>query len=150
MILFALAAAVAQPTETPSGFVARFYAQYRKQAFGSLERPENWYAPRLLAAIKDDSRLAQGEIGYLEGDPLCGCQDYDRISARITSYRRPSSNTALVRVYVDLGFGPQDARYLRLSLTLTSRGWRVADVSSSDEPSLLRALQRSNATQRRR
>lgn len=144
----ALVAAASQPQETPQAFVARAYSQYRKHPYGSLEHPAQWYAQRLAAAINEDTRLAHGEIGYLEGDPLCDCQDYDHIAERITSFRRLSVSRVVVGVRVDLGFAPQDAPNLRLTLDRTADGWRIADVASAEEPSLLRTLQRSNSKAR--
>jgi hypothetical protein len=56
--------------------------------------------------------------------------------------KRPTRQSADALVHVDLGIGA--ARDLRLKLVLTGSGWRIADVGSKDEPSLLGALRRSN------
>jgi hypothetical protein len=61
---------------------------------------------------------------------------------QVRSLKQPTRHSADARVHVDLGIG--EARDLRLKLVLTAGGWRVADVGSADEPSLLGALQRSN------
>ena len=68
MMLLALALAAAPAAESPRAFVERIYAGYRTSGFSPFARPERWFAPRLLAAIKEDSRLAHGEVGYLDGD----------------------------------------------------------------------------------
>jgi hypothetical protein len=39
---------------------------------------------------------------------------------------------------------------VKFSLLRTAAGWRIADVSSSDEPSLLKALQAANAKARKK
>ena len=146
MILAALALAAAAPADTPRGFVATAYAQYRRPGFSPLQRPERWFAPRLTAAIAEDSRLARDEVGYLDGDPLCDCQDHRRIAARIAGYQRLTPGLASVRVHVDLGLGR--ARDLRLSVARTAAGWRIADVSDGAGKSLLRELERANARAR--
>ncbi len=141
MLLLAFAAAAAQPAETPRQFIARVYAQYRHRDFSPLERPERYFSPTLVAAIREDARLAQGEVGALDGDPLCDCQDYGRLSADVRSLQQ-SGRRATARVHVTLT--PRESRNLRLSLVRTSLGWRVSDVVDPYGRSLLRALNESN------
>jgi hypothetical protein len=100
------------------------------------------FAPALIQQIREDERLAKGEVGYLDGDPLCDCQDYGELTAHIRKLDQPTKQSASALVHVELGEGT--ARDLRLKLVLTHSGWRVADVISSDGQSLLRELQRSN------
>ncbi len=45
--------------------------------------------------------------------------------------------------------GTPDRRDIKLELVRTPSGWRVADIGTSDDPSLLRALEKSNREQRR-
>ena len=106
MILLALAAAAAaKPAETPQRFLDGVYANYRKADFSPFRRPASYFAPRLLAAIEEDSRLAHGEVGYLDGDPLCQCQDAVGLRARVASVRgerqalkrKSSSTTPTIR-----------------------------------------------------
>ena len=141
MILFALLLAASQPAEDPAAFIRRVYAGYAHSGYSPLAHPEKLFSPMLTAAIRQDS--SGGEVGYLDGDPLCDCQDYDRISARILSIRRPSARSASARVHVTLG--PKEVRDLKLSLVLTRSGWRIADIIGPDGHSLLRELQHSNA-----
>ena len=142
MILLFLAALAAQPTaaDTPQSFLRHVYAGYTKQGFSPLEEPAKVFAPTLTAAIAKDS--SGGEVGYLDGDPLCDCQDFERLTASVQSIRRPTRTSAVARVHVDLGGGA--TRDLRLSLIHTKAGWRIADVASTDGRSLLRELRRSN------
>lgn len=142
-MLLVFAAALAQPqAETPRAFVEHLYAGYRHAAFSPLKNPERIFAPRLLAAIEEDSRLAQGEVGYLDGDPVCQCQDAAGLKAAITSVKPQGPDKATVRVSIRLqGYRPRPAT---LSLVRTRAGWRIADIASADEPSLLREIEDSN------
>jgi hypothetical protein len=146
MILLVLAAAVAPVGDTPRHFIERVYAHYRDENYSPFVHPERVFAPPLTAAIREDERLAKGEVGYLDGDPLCDCQDYEKLTARIRKLDRPTRQSAGALVHLDYGNG--EGRDLRLKLVLTKSGWRVADVGSTDQPSLLGALQRSNAAAR--
>ena len=51
--------------------------------YNPFDQPERVFAPPLLAAINEDARLANGEVGYLDGDPLCQCQDAAGLKARV-------------------------------------------------------------------
>src|SRR5947209_12652404 len=139
MILILLAALAHQPAaETPRTFLQRVYAAYSKPDFSPLERPAAFFAPALTAAIREDELLAKGEVGYLDGDPLCDCQDYGRVAVRIDSLQMATRSAATAKVHVDLGGG--ETRDLRLDLLRTQAGWRIADVTGADHHSLLREL----------
>ena len=139
MILFALLMAASQPAEDPAAFIRRIYSGYEHSGYSPLLHPEKLFSPTLTEAIRTDS--SGGEVGYLDGDPLCDCQDYDRVSARIVSIRQPDGHSASARVHVTLG--PGEARDLTLSLVLTRSGWRIADIVGIDGHSLLKELKRS-------
>jgi len=141
MILTALLLAGAQPTETPAAFVRHAYAGYRDRGYSPLLHPEKLFSPALTAAIRKDG--SGSEVGYLDGDPLCDCQDFERISARIMSIKRP--NARLANVHLRVTLGPNEVRDLRMGLVLTRSGWRISDIIDPRGHSLLKELQRSNA-----
>ena len=141
MILLSLLIAASQPAEGPAAFIRRVYAGYAQSGYSPLLDPEKLFSPTLTEAIRRDS--SGGEVGYLDGDPLCDCQDFERISARILSIKRPNARSASARVHVTLG--PKAERDLKISLVLTPSGWRIADVVDPRGHSLLKELQRSNA-----
>jgi hypothetical protein len=142
MILLALLAAAAQPAEGPRAYMERLYANYRTSDYSPFTHPERVFAPPLLRAIKEDSRLANGEVGYLDGDPVCQCQDSAGIHPTITSVTQERPDKAVVRV--SIGWNGDKARPATFKLVRTKAGWRIADVGSADEPSLLRALETAN------
>lgn len=149
MILFLLAAAAAHPHphgETPRAFMQRLYASYANADFSPFKHPERVFAPRLRAAIAEDAKLANGEVGYLDGDPVCQCQDADGLKATVVRVTPRGARQATVQVSIGLaGYMPRLARF---SLEQGNSGWRIADVGSADEPSLLQALEVSNRKQR--
>jgi hypothetical protein len=149
MILLFLAAAAAQPqAANPRAFLERTYANYRNPDFNPFSHLDRYFAPRLIAAIREDSRLAHGEVGYVDGDPICQCQDPDGLHARVARVTPQGPGKALAEVIVD--FTDSTARRVRFSLVRTVAGWRIADVSSGDEPSFLRAIEDSNRKARRK
>lgn len=142
-----LAPAAAPVAESPRAFVERLYAAYRNPDFSPLSKPERVFAPPLVAAIAEDRRLSRDEVGFMDADPLCECQDPSGMRPRIEAVSEPARGAAIVRV--TLRFGPTNRRDLRLRLIRLAVGWRVADVSSSDQPSLLGDLQAWNRRVRR-
>ncbi|HEX8241708.1 MAG TPA: hypothetical protein VF574_18380 [Allosphingosinicella sp.] len=139
-LLVALLAA-APAAETPRAFVERLYAGYRDPDYSPLARPRRVFAPPLVAAIREDRRLSRDEVGYMDADPLCQCQDPSGLQPRIGEVRGSDRGRATVNVRVDFG---SDRRELSLRLVRTAAGWRVADVATADEPSLLAGLRRFN------
>jgi hypothetical protein len=148
MLVVLLVAAAAQPVESPKVYVERLYANYRHSDYSPFKHPERVFAPRLLSAINEDSNLSHGEVGYLDGDPVCQCQDADGLHASVKGVTRQGRDSAAVSVQLD--FVDSTPTHVRISLLRTRAGWRIADVSAPDEPSLLRALEVSNRKARAR
>jgi hypothetical protein len=152
MILPWLAAAALAPApadESPRAFVERLYAGYRDPDYSPLERPERVFAPPVVAAIREDQRLSRDEVGYMDADPLCQCQDPAGLSPLIAEVRRPGARTASARILLRFGVDGDGDREVSLQLVRTPSGWRIADVATPDSPSMLRELRRFNARRRR-
>jgi hypothetical protein len=146
MILAALMLAGAAPqNETARAFLERVYADYVLDGLSSLQHVDELFAPGLAAQIRKDAELAGDEVGYLDGDPLCDCQDLGGVKPRIENVEARGSDGAEAKVVMD--FGTRDVRTIMLRLEKTSGGWRVADVGTKDEPSLLETLRQSNGGQ---
>jgi len=147
MILFALAAANPAANESPRAFVERLYASYSNEDYSPFEHPERVFAPALLAAINEDSKLANGEVGFIDADPICQCQDTAGMRSSVASVTG-SRGQATARITLSWQ-GTKDRRDVRLRLTRTPAGWRIADVITTDEPSLLHDLQEANRKARK-
>jgi hypothetical protein len=146
MILLAFLMAAAPAAETPKAYMQRLYSSYRQKDFSPFDHPERYFAPKLLAAIREDARLAEGEVGYVDGDPVCQCQDTAGLHASITRVSWQRRDKALV--YVSIGFTGDKPRPTTYTLVRTSAGWRIADISSADEPSFLDEINKSNREMR--
>jgi Protein of unknown function (DUF3828) len=146
LILAAALLAPAQPADSPSGFVSRLYAAYRSPDYSPFRNPARIFAPPLVAALRENERLSSGEVGYLDADPLCQCQDPGGLRASVAAVRRPRPGSAEVRVRI--AFRGGGARDLRLRLARTPAGWRIADIATPDEPSFLAGLTAWNRRKR--
>ena len=138
--------AAAAPAETPRAFVERLYAGYRDPDYSPLAHPGRIFARPLVAAIAEDARLSRGEVGFIDADPLCQCQDPSGLRPEIREVGLGPSGQATARVRLD--FGPTDRRDLTLRLVRTGSSWRVADIATADSPSFLRELERFNRRRR--
>ena len=124
----------------------QLYARYSDPSFNPLTHADLYFTPKLAAAIEEDSRIAKGEVGYLDGDPICQCQDPAGLQVIVANERMIGADQAEVSVSISLaGYEPRPATF---RLVRTKAGWRIADISAVDEASLLRALEKSNRTQR--
>jgi hypothetical protein len=144
-LLLALAAPAAA-AETPAGFVSRLYASYRDENFSPFRRKSRIFAPAFVAALDEDSRLYRDEVGFIDADPICQCQDPAGMKAEVGRARTAGAGRA--EVPVRIRFGASDVRDIRLELIRVGGAWRIADIASADEPSFLAELQASNRRRR--
>ena len=136
--LMAATAAAAQSLESAQGFVAGLYHAYERSQPDYLgRRAGGVFSPRLLGLIRRDERNAHGEVGALDGDPICDCQDPDgvRLTALTVTPAGPGRATARVRLRF-----PDGPRAMTLDLTAVAGQWRVDDVHTKDTPSLVGML----------
>lgn len=141
-LIAALLLAPAPAAESPRAFVERLYAGYRQPDYDPLADPGRVLAPPLAAAVAEDVRLSKDEVGYMDADPFCQCQDPGGLRPLVGEVR--TSGRSAATAHVLLRFPGSDRRDLSLRLVRTAAGWRVADVVTADEPSLLASLRRFN------
>jgi Protein of unknown function (DUF3828) len=149
----ALASSAARAGDLASAraFVAWIYSHYptatHRPVFDALgvANKRVIFAPSLIALFDEDTRLAHGEVGALDGDPLCDCQDDGGMVFKIASVRPVDpahASAVVVRSYPDSKVPEIEA--ITLDLTLAKGRWRVFDVRSKDTPSLRAMLIQSN------
>ena len=132
--------AFAAASESPEDFVRRIYARYHAKGPGvPMDRRGGaaFYAPALLDAFAKDEAMAHGEVGTIDGDPLCGCQEYN---LRVKSVAVETSDADLVKARVGL-VNLGSANTVTLTLSRTPSGWRIADVGDKDTKSVMALLQ---------
>ena len=136
-------------------FVTWLYSHYpasgRVHDFDSLGPSiAKVFDPSLIALIREDQRLANGEVGALDGDPVCDCQDDAGSTFTVRSLRAMDST----RVVAIVARGPdetgQGAEDIGLDLAFAAGRWRIYDIHSNDTPSLRAYLIKSNREARAR
>lgn len=95
------------------------------------------YSPSLIRLIRLDQRRGHGDIGKLDYEPLCECQDPSGLRYTIKSMV-PVGRYKL-RAEVTLVNSPTGATWQKnviLDLVWTKQGWRINDTHTAREPSL--------------
>jgi hypothetical protein len=143
-------ASATAPAQSPRAFVEDLYGQYKKdQSFSPFTHQEQWFDADLIAAIKEDETLANGEVGAVDGDPICSCQDTGGMDAQVQGVEQTSPTTAVATV--QLWANSPDARPLKVDLVVVGGQWRVHDVHSvndGQEESFLTYVRAENAKAR--
>ena len=143
---FALIAALAAPLYAQAqgldgarAFTLGLYDAYRKGEPDYQGRDAaGAFAPPLLALIRrDQATTPSGDVGILDGDPICDCQDAQGL--KLTHLAISGAGPGRAHARVTLRF-PGETRSMGLDLVAEGARWRVADVHTQDTPSLLGLL----------
>lgn len=125
-------------------FVRQLYASYSPDGPGvpnKTLKEEDVYDASLIALMKADQDAADGEIGYLDGDPLCDCQDWGDIRVRSLEFAPVDDERIKARVVLKDVLTGED-RDLGLLLHRTAGGWLVEDCFN-EQGSLAKNLRNS-------
>jgi hypothetical protein len=141
--LFALtitSMASAADTASARAFVERMYAAYADDSTSpaplGADAP-SLFAPKLLALIRDDQRRERGEVGLLDFDPICGCQDFQRLTVKAIHFQALAPGRLRATVNLVNDGQPKSIGFI---LVVQDGQWRIADVREPHVPSLVRFL----------
>ena len=87
------------------------------------------FDPGMIAAFREDSRLANGEVGFVDADPLCQCQDDSGLKPKVVSVTMTGPDAA--DAVVNLQY-PEETVVLTLHLVPVNGAWRIYDLSMGD------------------
>jgi hypothetical protein len=94
-----------------------------------------------IALMKADEKALNGELGDIDGDWLCDCQDFQSITATVTvQSATPTSAKATADFHDSMDAGGKPKRDT-FDLVKTPAGWRIHDMGTADQPSLRKVLQ---------
>jgi hypothetical protein len=139
-----LQSAGASRNPSAEAFVRHLYQREAREtradedAFAGYKGAESIYSPSLLSLIRRDIRNAKGEVGLLDYDPICGCQDSEGLM--VEALRIVATDASHVKTMVTIFPPGINQRQLTLNLVLLPQGWRVDDVEGPEGFRPLRAL----------
>jgi hypothetical protein len=143
-LLACLPTAHAQTAKQADTFVRQIYRAYEHPSKSDPDvlgkQAASFFSPHLLALIrKGEKATPSGDVGKLDFDPLCACQDTAGIKMEELHIAMQGTGKALATVML---FFPEPAKIqVRLSLLWTPQGWRISDIGTKDVPSLRKLLE---------
>jgi hypothetical protein len=135
--------AQAQNFKSAKEFVQQVYKNYADPDLNRmLGRQVLFYTPDLYHLILADRTAHPGEIGKLDRDPICDCQDPgDRGDLNVQSIKLFASSQTRLKATVAFLITNEPVT-VTLSLLDTRPGWRIDDIRSRDMPSLRALLEK--------
>ena len=88
---------------------------------------------KLMAA---DTKALKGELGEIDGDWLCDCQDWGSLAATVTVTEATPTAAKAVAVFHDSQVSDDHPGRDTFDLVKTPAGWRIHDMGTTSDPSL--------------
>lgn len=138
---FAACPSRAQDAASAKSFLVSVYQHYQHGANGvDLDGPRAalYFHSSLLALMRADDKANAGEVGVLDGDPVCGCQDWDGIWDLKIEVQLKDQTHAQALVSFAL-FGPKNRtsdslRKLQITLVPERGSWHIYNVVDQSRP----------------
>ena len=132
----------AQTPKQAEDFVRGIYAKYNTERGVDTTSKGGgaYFSPSLLDLIrKEERRTKPGDVGVLDFDPICSCQDSDGLSLAWLDVKPGATGTAVAVATLHYPDSSEDIR-VELSLKWFREGWRIDEISTKDVPSLRKLL----------
>jgi hypothetical protein len=133
-------AALAQDAKSAESFLRTIYAAYTPKGHPvDLAGPkaETILESSLAALLRTDQKLADGEVGAIESDPICACQDFDIRSVAVAVTPDGADKVKATASFKNFG----KAARVDFDLVSAGSGWRIFDIHEEDIPSLRKLLE---------
>jgi hypothetical protein len=134
------AAAPVASAASAEQFVRGLYAKYTpngKPTPFAYPDAKNIVDAQMLALLKKDQDKSNGEVGAMDGDPVCNCQDWDKLKVTSLHTAMQGNGAATAEVaFINAG----SSEKIHFSLVWMNGGWRIHDIGTKDQPSLVTYL----------
>jgi Protein of unknown function (DUF3828) len=128
-----------QKSTSAESFLTGLYATYQSPTVPDFlgKSADTLFTPALLQLIREDQKIPQGNVGMLDYDPLCDCQDFEISDFRVIT--KLSKENDILAEIIFKNFGAE----VRLDISLKNDGrqWKIADIHTKSVPTLFHALQ---------
>jgi hypothetical protein len=126
-------------------FLDGVYAHYKTSSSNSTFQPFDANArdvldPDTIALMKADEKALNGDLGDIDSDWLCDCQDYQSITATVTVQSATPTQAKASAVFHDSMDAGSPPKHDTFDLVKTPAGWRIHDMGTADQPSLRKVL----------
>ena len=139
VLIFPATLAPAQDASSATNFLQAVYRQYENHGKGinlTGSSAGKFFHSSLISLIKKDERAVAPEVGVLDGDPICSCQDWDGIWDLKIAIEMPDSARAIAFVSFSLSkdSSASDRRSLEITLAPEKGQWRIYNVFDKTDP----------------
>jgi hypothetical protein len=134
--------ACGQDANSAKLFLASIYKHYANRGKGiDINGPKarGVFDSSLIALLHADQKaVGPNEVGVLDGDPICSCQDWDGIwDLKITDEMEPDGRVKAAVSFAT--FAPragsdQDHRSIEMTLVPEGGQWRIWDILDKSDP----------------
>jgi len=98
------------------------------------------FDPEMVALLAADTKALKGELGGIDGDWLCDCQDWGSLVAKVTVLSANATTAKATADIHDTKVQDDHPRHDTFDLVKTADGWRIHDMGTADQPSLRAVL----------
>lgn len=121
-------------------FIETVYAPYVRPAVQAIPQGNRMFSAQLAELIEQDRVAAAGEVGTLDHDPLCACQDFRNFVLGPLDIARSGDAAAKVKVSFT-NDGAASAVELSLQRQPQGSAWVIADIGEPGIPSVVALLE---------
>jgi hypothetical protein len=143
-----VAAAQAAAPRTDSGqaqaFLTGLYTHYQSSKNDTFDmfgaNKTEVFDPDTLALLAEDSKVLKGELGDVDGDLLCDCQDFVSLKSQVAVQSATPTEAQASAEVQDVGMPGMSPKHILFKLTKTNGVWRIHDVKADSQDWLRASL----------
>lgn len=135
-------AATGPDADAAKAFLDGLYAHYRASSstgttWGPMDANiKEVFDADTVALMAADEKALKGDLGEIDGDWICDCQDWGSIAATVTVTEASPTAAKAVAVFHDTQVSDDHPRRDTFDLVKTPAGWRIHDMGTMSDPSL--------------
>jgi hypothetical protein len=148
-VIFPASSLPAQDVDSVRRFIESTYRAYDRGGPGvdfTGTHAHRVFSSSLIDLVREDLKgIGDGEVGVLDYDPVCGCQDWDGIfnlKMKIRPLKGSDRVEASVSFAVMKKATARDYRFIILTLSRERGNWRIYDVVDRSDPETPFALRK--------
>ena len=126
-------------------FLEGLYAHYKSSKNNTFQmfdkNVREVFDADMIKLLDADSKALKGDLGVIDGDWLCACQDFESIKATIAVQSATPTAAKATSSFVDTGIPSQGARSASFDLVKENGVWRIHDITDQGEASLRTQLE---------
>jgi hypothetical protein len=140
------AAADSADAAAAKSFLEALYAHYKaSSSTGTSWAPmdanvKDVFDPEMVALLDADTKALKGELGEIDGDWICDCQDWGSLAATVTVVSASPTAAKAAANFHDTQIADAKPSHDSFDLVKTPAGWRIHDMGTATDPSLRAVL----------